>query len=107
MQRSQTVRFGGALRSENVGTSNRNAGEIPAHRKPKVSLAMAIIQGLGGPKGKPNGVPDGQPVNIPAPQYFFKEVRNLVDKAGYWIPVISLRIFQGLMGSSFIASEPY
>jgi len=30
--------------------SNHNAGEIPAHRKPKVSLAMTIIQGLGGPK---------------------------------------------------------
>tara|TARA_Y100000310_G_C20386817_1_gene670822 strand:+ start:275 stop:463 length:189 start_codon:yes stop_codon:yes gene_type:complete len=38
------------MRSENVGMSNRNAGESPAHRKPKVSLAMIIIQGLGGPK---------------------------------------------------------
>ena len=27
---------------------------------------MTIIQGLGGPKGKPKGVLDGQPVNIPA-----------------------------------------
>jgi hypothetical protein len=26
---------------------------------------MTITQGLGGPKGKPNGVPDGQSVNIP------------------------------------------
>ena len=43
------MRFGGALRSENVGMSNRNAGEKPAHRKPKVSLAMVISQGLGGP----------------------------------------------------------
>ena len=54
------------MRSENVGTSNRNPAEIAGHRKPKVSLAMTINQGLGGPKGKPNGVPDGQPVNIPA-----------------------------------------
>jgi len=54
--------------------SNRNAGEIPAHRKPKVSLAMTISQGLGGPKGKSKGVPDGQPVNIPAPRHFFKKV---------------------------------
>ena len=46
--------------------SNRNAAEIAAHRKPKVSLAMTIIQGLGGPKTKPKGVVDGQPVNIPA-----------------------------------------
>jgi len=29
--------------------SNRNAGKIPAHRKPKISLAMVINQGLGGP----------------------------------------------------------
>jgi hypothetical protein len=46
--------------------SNRNSGENPERRKPKVSLAMTIIQGLGGPKEKPKGVPDGQPVNIPA-----------------------------------------
>jgi hypothetical protein len=46
--------------------SNRNAAEIAAHRKPKVSLAMTISQGLGGPKAKPKGVVDGQPVNIPA-----------------------------------------
>ena len=32
----------GALRSENAGTSNHNAGENPARRKTKVSLAMAI-----------------------------------------------------------------
>ena len=54
--------------------SNRNAGEIPAHRKPKVSLAMTINQGLGGPKGKPKGVPDGQSVNIPTLPFIFKEV---------------------------------
>lgn len=30
--------------------SNHNPGEIPGHRKSKVSLAMAINQGLGGPK---------------------------------------------------------
>ena len=29
--------------------SNRNAAEKAAHRKPKVSLAMKINQGLGGP----------------------------------------------------------
>ena len=60
---------GGALRSENVGMSNRNPDEISGHRKPKVSLAMLINQGLGGPKGKPIGLLDGQPVNIPALQY--------------------------------------
>ena len=65
---------GGALRSENVGTSNRNPVESTGHRKPKVSLAMRISQGLGGPKGKPKGVLDGQPVNIPAPLYVFNKV---------------------------------
>ena len=53
--------------------SNRNTGKIPVHRKPKVSLEMIIIQGLGDPKGKPKGVPDGQPVNIPALLHFFEE----------------------------------
>ena len=65
--------------------SNHNQGEIPWHRKPKVSLAMTINQGLGGPKLKPKGVGDGQPVNIPALQYFSKEWRNLVGRANYWI----------------------
>ena len=68
------MRFGGAKRSENVGISNHKASEILAHRKPKVSLAMMIIQGLGGPKEKPKGVSDGQPVNIPALSYFFRQV---------------------------------
>ena len=65
------MRFRGALRRENVGISNHNAGEKPAHRKPKVSLAMTISQGLVGPKDKPRGDSDGQPVNIPAPLLFF------------------------------------
>ena len=55
----------GALRSKNVGTSNRNAGEIPARRKIKVSLAMYISQGLVGPKGMVKTVLDGHRVNIP------------------------------------------
>ncbi len=67
-QWSPSVNEGGALRSENVGISNHKADEKSAHRKPKVSLAMTISQGLGGPKGKPKGVPNGQPVNIPAPE---------------------------------------
>jgi hypothetical protein len=35
--RSQTVRSGGALGSENAGMSNEKRGENPLHRKPKVS----------------------------------------------------------------------
>ncbi len=57
----------GASGSENVGISNRNTGEIPVHRKSKVSLAMTINQGLVVPKAMPNGGADGQQVNIPAP----------------------------------------
>ena len=55
----------GAFGSKNVGTSNHNAGENPARRKIKVSLAMSISQGLVGPKGMANAVPDGHMVNIP------------------------------------------
>ena len=32
-----TVRIAGCCRSENVGISNEKIGEIPIHRKPKVS----------------------------------------------------------------------
>ncbi len=38
----QGVTRPGALRSEDAGTSNHNAGENPAHRKTKVSSAMVI-----------------------------------------------------------------
>ena len=55
----------GAMRSENVGTSNRNAGEIPARRKNKVSFAMEIIEGLVGPKSMAKAADDGHRVNIP------------------------------------------
>ena len=55
----------GALRSKNVGTSNHNEGEIPSHRKTKVSLAMSINQGLVGPKAMARAAADGHRVNIP------------------------------------------
>ena len=38
----------GASRKANVGMSNDNAGEKPAHRKTKVSLATLIVRGLVG-----------------------------------------------------------
>ena len=56
---------GGALGSKNVGTSNRNAGEIPARRKNKVSFAMVISEGLVGPKEMVKTASDGHRVNIP------------------------------------------
>ena len=42
------MKFAGADRKANVGMSNDNAGEKPAHRKTKVSQAMLIILGLVG-----------------------------------------------------------
>ena len=59
------VSHGGVLRSKNVGTSNHNAGENPARRKTKVSLAMTISQGLVGPKRMAKAARDGHMVNIP------------------------------------------
>ena len=59
------MRHGGALGSENVGTSNRNLGEKPKRRKTKVSLAMIISQGLVGPKPMAIAAGDGCMVNIP------------------------------------------
>ena len=44
------MKLAGALGRENVGMSNRNSGENPERRKSKVSSAMTIIGGLGGPK---------------------------------------------------------
>ena len=71
---------GGARRSENVGTSNRNPLEISGHRKPKVSLAMTISQGLVGPKAMAKAAANGQLVNIPALLFVFnvvtKEIRT-------------------------------
>ena len=47
------MKLAGGWGSENVGMSNRNPDEISGRRKPKVSLAMIVIQGLGGPNPKP------------------------------------------------------
>ena len=55
-----TVRWRGAVGSENVGISSKKAGEKPAHRKFKVSWATMIDSGLGDPKPRPKGVGDGR-----------------------------------------------
>jgi hypothetical protein len=60
----------GALRRENVGMSNHNPDEKSGPHKPKVSVAMAINHGLGGPKAMAKAAADGQSVNIPTPNYF-------------------------------------
>ena len=43
------MRDAGGIRSANAGMSNENEGEMPSHRKPKVSYAMVISVGLVGP----------------------------------------------------------
>ena len=43
------MRVAGAFGKANVGISNDNAGEKPAHRKPKVSYVKVICVGLVGP----------------------------------------------------------
>ena len=61
------MKFGGALRSENVGMSSDNLCENQRHRKSEVSYATLIGVGLVGPKEQPKGESDGQLVKIPAP----------------------------------------
>ena len=60
------MRATGAAGRENVGMSNHNPNEKLEPRKSKVSVALAINHGLGGPKVIPKGVADGKLVNIPA-----------------------------------------
>ena len=48
LRRSSMAMYCGANRKANVGISNDNAGEKPAHRKTKVSRAMLINPGLVG-----------------------------------------------------------
>ena len=63
------MRATGAAGRENVGMSNHNPNEKLEPRKYKVSVALAIIHGLGGPKAIPKGAVDGKLVNIPARPY--------------------------------------
>lgn len=70
------MRASGALRRENVGTSNHNLDEKSKPRKSKVSVAMAINHGLGDPKAMVRTAADGKPVNIPARRYDSMERRR-------------------------------
>jgi hypothetical protein len=49
--------------------SNHNPNEKLEPRKSKVSVALAINHGLGGPKAMAKAAADGQLVNIPALPY--------------------------------------
>ena len=60
------MRAAGAAGRENVGMSNHNPNEKLEPRKSKVSVALAINHGLGGPKAMAKAATDGMLVNIPA-----------------------------------------
>ena len=81
--------------------SNRNPDERSGDRKSKVSLAMTINQGLGGPKANPKGVVDGQPVNIPALLcLFLKATENWGTGA-----LLDLLLFGGSL--EFVPDNPF
>ena len=60
------ARRGGGIRRENVGMSNHYLNAKLRPRKSKVSVALAINHGLGGPKAMAKAAADGKLVNIPA-----------------------------------------
>ena len=59
--------------------SNHYPNEKLGPRKSKVSVALAINHGLGGPKAIPKGAADGQTVNIPSLQHFFDVVTREIN----------------------------
>ncbi len=61
-----SARTCGALRRENVGMSNHYLNAKLRPRKSKVSVALAINHGLGGPKAMVKTAADGKLVNTPA-----------------------------------------
>ena len=71
---ARPARASGAQGRENVGMSNHNPNEKLEPRKSKVSVALAINHGLGGPKAMVKTAADGQQVNIPALPYVFDTV---------------------------------
>jgi len=83
------VRAGGALRRENVGMSNHKSDEKSDSRKSKVSSAMEISGGLGGPKAMAKAAADGQLVNIPVRPLDIDEVTKKIKESAllvwhYW-----------------------
>ena len=70
----------GAAGRENVGMSNHNPNEKLEPRKSKVSVALAINHGLGGPKAMVKTASDGQLVNIPALPYDYPLRANEISR---------------------------
>ena len=67
------ARASGAYGRENAEMSNHKDNEKLSPRKSKVSVALAINHGLGGPKAMVKTAADGQLVNIPALPTFSNE----------------------------------
>jgi len=83
---SSAARQGGAIGSENVGMSNRKSPENGDRRKPKVSLAMTISQGLGDPNPSSESCQEMDSRLIFRPSYTFLAKRRRVrDWEHYWI----------------------
>ena len=62
--------------------SNHNPNEKLEPRKSKVSVALAINHGLGGPKPIPKGAGDGQMVNIPSrPRNYIQRTKETSRRA--------------------------
>ena len=59
MQRSWTVRTGGAFRSENAGMSSERWVRIPSTECLRFPEEGSSAQGQSGPKPRPKGVGDG------------------------------------------------
>ena len=76
----------------NVGMSNHNPNEKLEPRKSKVSVALAINHGLGGPKAMAKAEADGQLVNIPALPHRPMEGQRAVGQAPYWFGVLGVRV---------------
>ena len=78
------ARRGGGFRRENVGMSSHNPNEKLEPRKSKVSEALAINLGLGGPKAMAKAAADGQTVNIPSLPCVSMERRRVVGVVDNW-----------------------
>ena len=70
------------LGRENVGMSNHNPNEKLEPRKSKVSVALAINHGLGGPKAMAKAAVDGQLVNIPARPNVYNQATKKINLHG-------------------------
>ena len=68
--------------------SNHNPTEKLEPRKSKVSVALAINHGSGGPKPIPKGAGDGQTVNIPSRPHDHKQVTKETNRSALlvWHP---------------------